>query len=550
MPLLLWEKAGGHRLEGVRFVTARLSLALALGLVPVLWLMAMPGWPMNHESLRLFRRMGVFAGQWRLHRLLPVWSSTAFGGLGSPSPIIYHKVFNVLSTALWLLTGAPKTAICLAVVLVMATACLGVFRATRVLLGRPDLAIEAAAGLLLAFATYTTTDWLTRGAMAEFCALAGVAWLFAWCLTLIREGRFSPWIGPLMAAICLSHAAIGLCCALPIGLALLTAAPRWRPVWPAWCRAGAISAAWAAALLSPVLVASRPFAAWSNIVILPRGMAAGGNYVALGRLLYEPVWHWGDAPFDLTLQLDPLLLTCGTAALALVCVTRRRRAEGFFLLATIAAAFALQSDLARPLYRVVPVLYWLQFTFRLQTFAVIALALCGVLVLDALRPRLGRRGIALLLLPLALAMSAGKPWLGVHPAALFYTGAQINAALDSEADAPESIEYRPRTGATPPQAAIAPCMGQPLGDMSQESTQARFTLACGRAGAVLPVYLAPGMTLRVNGAPIRPYRTCDDARLRVQAPAQGMAELIYPTFIGALLTSFDFAGDTDSTCAP
>ena len=94
------------------------------------------------------------------------------------------------------------------------------------------------------------------------------------------------------------------------------------------------------------------------------------------------------------------------------------------------------------------------------------------------------------------------------------------------------------------------CMGQPLGDMSQESTQARFTLACGRAGAVLPVYLAPGMTLRVNGAPIRPYRTCDDARLRVQAPAQGMAELIYPTFIGALLTSFDFAGDTDSTCAP
>jgi hypothetical protein len=135
-------------------------------------------------------------------------------------------------------------------------------------------------------------------------------------------------------------------------------------------------------------------------------------------------------------------------------------------------------------------------------------------------------------------MSVGKPWLGAHPASLFYTDAQLRAALISETDAPESVEYRPSMGAAPQDAA---CVGRKLDDMTQERAKARFSLGCGATGGVLPVYLAPGMKLRVNGTPAIPYRTCNDARLHVPAPAHGTAEVIYPTWSTAMAAALGLA---------
>jgi hypothetical protein len=77
--------------------------------------------------------------------------------------------------------------------------------------------------------------------------------------------------------------------------------------------------------------------------------------------------------------------------------------------------------------------------------------------------------------------------------------------------------------------------------MSQERAKARFTLACGAEAAVLPVYLAPGMKLRVNGTLVTPYRTCNDARVHIPAPADGAAELIYPTWPTAVGASLGLA---------
>ena len=538
------------------FYTSRLASMLAISLMPFWWLIAMPGWPISHEWLRIFRRMGIFAGQWRLGHALPIWSTSAFGGYGSPSPIIYHKLFNVLSASLWLLTGAPKTAVCLALVLTMLVACLGAACACRRLIGTADLAIESATAIQVAFATYTTTEWVMRDAMAEFCALAGVTWLFAWCLTLIVQGRFSWWLGPLLAAICLAHSIIALFCIIPVGLSLPVAVIRHPRAWRRWIGPACLGAVVAACLMLPIALASRAYIGYAALASVPIVMKLGYTHFDFARLFYEAHWHWGDTPFGLTLQIDPLLLAFGGLA-ALLCITVcGRRLEGIFLVATAGIMIGLQSDHAQPIYRMVPLMWWLQLTFRLQTFVVIALALCGALVLAWLQSRVGRRVTAASLLPLALAMSLGKPWFGAHPTKLYFNDLELQDATEDETLAPEPREYLPRRDpvfpvidALPTAGSSHSCRVLPLDDMRQERATARFSVSCAAPGtAVLPLFLAPGMRFHANGADVSPIHVCDDGRVLLPMSGDTVVNVAFPTWLDAIEVSTGLIGDPTRGC--
>ena len=250
------------------FHLTRIVAALACGVIPTAWLFATPGWPLNHDMLRVFRRIGILAGQWRVGHLFPVWSTTAFGGYGSASPILYHKVFTFVSALIFLLTDRAKLSVCLTLVLVLATLFLGVAKACRILLRRDDPLIEATSATLAVFATYTTTDWLTRGAVAESTAVALSAWVFAWCLSLIDQGRFSRWLGPFMAAIYFAHPVIALYCALPLVWACVLGVLRWRKGALAWMRPALTSLLACAALVVPCLIAILPYARFSSLQLL------------------------------------------------------------------------------------------------------------------------------------------------------------------------------------------------------------------------------------------------------------------------------------------
>ena len=529
---------------------------LPLSVVPFWWLMVMPGWPVNHEWLRIFRRMGIYAGQWRLGHWMPVWSTTAFDGYGSPSPIIYHKVFNILSTTVWLLTGAPKTSICLSLILVMLVGCLGAAHACRRLLGRADLAIEATAAMLLAFATYTTTDWVMRGAVAEFCALVGVAWLFSWCLTLIAQGRFGWWIGPLMAALCLAHTIIAVVCLVPFGLSLGLAAIGRPRAWREWIAPACLAACVGAAILAPVLLAVPAYVPYVAMKWVPLAMKLGYNHFDFMRLFYEPHWHWGDAPLGLTLQIDPLLLAFAAGAALLCAISRRRRLEGLFLVGVVAIMIGLQSDQARPIFLAVPLMWWLQFTYRLLTFVTVALCLCGALVLAWVQDRTSPR-VTLAILPiLALAMSLGKPWLGAHSATLYYSDAQIQSAIRSETLAPEPGEYTPRSMPGDPFSRASgwpdqtgPCQVRALDDMTVERAKARFAVACSAPGiATLPLFLGPGMHFRADGLRVPPDQACKDGRVRLAMSGHAVVEVIFPTWLDAVAISTGLAQNAAKIC--
>ncbi len=512
---------------------------------------------MNHEQLRVFRRMGIVAGQWRLGHFLPVWSTTAFHGYGSPSPIIYHKVFNLLSTLFWLLTGAPKTAICLALLAASATAFLGAAQACRAMLSRADLAIETATGMLVVFSTYATTDWLTRGAMAEFCGMAGITWLLAWCITLLRQGRFRLWLGPLMAGICYAHAAIGLFCVVPLVLASGLAAWHWRGMALSWLRPMAISIGITVCLLAPVAVASRPYARLSSLTLLSRRAALMENHLPFVRLFHEPVWYWGNAPFALTVQIDPALLALGLVSVPVFVRTPQMRLVGVFLLGLAGIMLTLQTAWALPFYDMVPVARWIQFTFRLLVFVVVALALCGAAALNALSARAGAKRVWLAVAVLTLAMSVGKPWLGHAPGQLYYDNTQILRAIDNEANAPESYEYTPmpfeanlhalvQGEALPPG---TPCPGLPLDDMKQERREARFAVSChDSVPAILPIGLAPGMRFLVDGKQAAAFRACPDGHARLAIAGKAIVTVIYPDWWRAIAAALSRQPDPALAC--
>ena len=88
---------------------------------------------------------------------------------------------------------------------------------------RPHLAIEAPCGIVAISCNYATTDWLTRGAVAEFSATCVLPWLFA-CFAWLRAGRPRLAIGPLMWLLWLAHGAIATFASVLLGPCVAVAA--------------------------------------------------------------------------------------------------------------------------------------------------------------------------------------------------------------------------------------------------------------------------------------------------------------------------------------
>ena len=538
---------------------SRLATALLCGAIATAWLFARPGWPQSHEVLRSFRRIGIFAGQWSLGHLIPVWSTTAFDGTGSPSPILYHKAFTWLATLLSLITGSPRLGVCLGIVLVLAALFLGVARSTRILLGRDDGLIEATAGLMAVFATYTTTDWLIRGALSETAAMAITAWLFAWCLALIQQGRFKPWIGVVMAGLYFAHPVIAFYALLPLAMALSVAILRWRGQSLAWIKPGLASIAICAVITGPWLIASAPFAHFASLgLLIDYHMTPRHTHRSVSRLFLEPAWHWQDSRLGVTMQTDWLMLAMGALTGPALVLRRAARPAGAFLLAVCAVMVLLQTSWALPIYDWVPGAKWIQFTFRLEVFVTIALALCGAIVLDTARAWLGAWPMGALCAVAGIVMSLGKPWLGYTPPDL-YSAADIAAASASEAQAPEPWEYAP----APPWPMIyinalrrsngAGCFATPLDDMTRERATARFAVGCTVDGSArLPIALAPGMRFTAGGRRVAAFRACPEAMARLAVPAQSVVMVRFPTFwsaVGAELDSVFGKADPALACS-
>ncbi len=525
------------------FWSPRLAIGIVAGLTMLAPVLTRAGWPYNHDGLRALLRMAQTAGQWHDGHLLPIWSNAAQFGYGSPGVLLYNKLFSYGGALVRLVVPGPKFQLCLTLLALMVGNVLGVGLALRIAAGRSHLAIEALCGIVAISCNYAFTDWLTRGAVAEFSAYCVLPWLFAWCFTWLRRGRPTLWIGPLMWLLWMAHSAIATFVWVLLGPCVVVAliVHGTGGVLRAVPRLAAAVLIFVAMAL-PFVLAAVPMIAWAQVTNMIRVWRPETTHLPVLRIFHDQAWDWSGPWFGFTPQLDPLLLMALAALVPTVALSRAQRPAASLCLATAACALALQLRVALPIYRAVPGFEYIAFTWRLLTFVSMSLAIGLGVVLLALEPvRRPRTAMPALLCALLVVALVGKPrrpapqtpWFPPSELALAQRG--IPSSLASV----EFPEYLPRTLDGQPghsrdfwQAALGAgvCQERLIEDQMLEVSRAHLRNVCAPGKpAALPEFLAPGMRVTADGQPLAVWRTCDDARVRFVAPRAAIVVLHMPT---------------------
>ncbi len=184
------------------FVVAAATLALS----PVL---LRSGWPLNYGTPAPLLLVQIYAAHLRHLDFFPVWSSTDGDGMGSPVLLFYHRVFFYTAGAFFAVVGNLKFAVVTTIFLFLVVGAYGMRCALGLVTNRRLFSTVGSLGFL--FTNYVFTDWLDpRGDLAEFSALMIVPWLLYWCLNLVKNGRVSFLLIPIMVVLVNAHSAIAL----------------------------------------------------------------------------------------------------------------------------------------------------------------------------------------------------------------------------------------------------------------------------------------------------------------------------------------------------
>jgi len=439
-----------------------LLAASLLACAPVLTL---PGWPWNHDGMACFHRVETFRLAFADGNFLPLWAPLAENGYGSPFPFLYHRLFNTLAGAVALVTGSALTAVRVVVPSLLFVGALGMRRAL-VAMGLGEF--HAASGaVLLVFSNYAYTDWVVRGAFAEFTAFMLVPWLILAALGVAQAKPRAGWgLGAVLSLIFFAHSLIFLfsfgVVLVAFAGALLHSKERRRAI---------LNFAKAALVVLPVTV---PFllGIWlfGKDLDLDRqrtGMfSVFRNFVPLGEYVYDRLGGWTSSPAGYSVEIgrgfNTLSLVCFAAAVAGLARGRLSAARARALLpawilvvGTGVFSLVLQTPLAAPLYRLLPPLQFIQFSWRLLAFSTSASIFILCLSLDLLEASGQRRAVTLgLRAALVLAVlfqvfyGVGRP-----PQPRVFSAADIEASLSTEplgATSGFNGAFRPRGVPLPP----------------------------------------------------------------------------------------------------
>jgi len=535
----------------MRLLASRLPLAICAGLI-CLWPVLMHGgWPYNHDGLRALLRIVQEAGQWQAGHPLPLWSNVFQQAYGSPAPILYHKLFSAVGACIWLLTGSPRTTLCLTLLLFMVTGFLGTGLALRMLAGRPLLAVEALSGWVLISCNYATTDWLTRGAMAEFASLCLLPFLFAWCIVVLEHGRCSRWIGPLMALLWLAHSGIALYCVIPLGLctamAVFRHGRRLRSAIGPLFQAVAIFAV----LILPFVLAALPMLAFADTPFLILHFRPQSTHTAFHRFFADPNWRWGGSSEGMTVQIDPLLMAVAALLPVIIIGRPRLRWPALFLLLTAVLVVLLQLRAVVPLYAVVPGFAYIQFTWRLLCFLSVALSiglgtiLIGLLADEKASMQSLPAPVMAALVCIAVVSGLGKP-RAPGPDERWFSQADMvlgGQGIPTSGISMEAPEYLPKVPGGPQEFGVlwqsarrsGLCTATQLDAPNHELATLHFRNECPAGPEIaLPVFLAPGMRASSGGTALATSRGCDDPRVRIRPGSARVIDLRMPGFFSAL----------------
>jgi len=359
------------------FILASLA-AIVIALSPVMFHL---GWPLNHDHLLWKLHTRTWAAHISQFDLIPLWSSRDGAGMGVPIPLYYHKLFYVVSSSFYILSGKIKASIILSLMSFMLAGIVGVYKVALCLGNKRWIALMAS--LAFVFLNYSMSNWYLRGAMAEFSAMMIVPYLFYEELKLIKTKQYSHWLGVFIFLLGFSHSVIGYYSIFTVlaTLIILFFSVRWQQAFKI-LKGLAISAIAIIAVymvyIIPMLILSDDF---NPSKIKENGALPQHSIVNFVRYLYDYQYEWFSKPFyGFSVQMD--LPVLGIILLALIVFLAKLKTiqsgvhritafkvKAIVLILLLDAFFIfLQTKASVSFYENVPGAEFVQFPWRLLSF--------------------------------------------------------------------------------------------------------------------------------------------------------------------------------------
>ena len=368
------------------------SLVPALVFVPgaclACWsILFVEGWPQNHEFLSSFERAEAFRQAFKEEDFFPLWSPLGFYGYGSPLPFFYHRLHSTFVALLSFVTGSVYWALKLSIPILLVVGALGIERLARCLaISSP---FRLAAGVLLLFSSYTLTDWLIRGAMAEFTASMLLPWLFYYGLLVIRESRGRTGLGITLVLLFYSHSVIFFYSMFFLMFLAFSWALDQRSdskgTMVGLLRLFFVPLVIVLTLCGPYALSVVLLAKWFNIRSLQEGYyVPTKQFRPFLRYLYDINFSWGAGwgGYSVELGRAPLFALC---ILASAGVKKRINLEIKRVLPLVFSGLFflyLQTPISRTFYLYFPGASFIQFPWRLLAFLTPILIILTVYIAD------------------------------------------------------------------------------------------------------------------------------------------------------------------------
>lgn len=357
----------------------------AVGLVMVCLsaLLLHDGWPQSHEYISFKYRTEIYAEHFSQGDLFPVWSGSDAYGLGTPLPFFYHKTFYYLGGFL-VLVGVPiKASLFLSLFSLMLIGFYGFAWCCKEL-GFNRLLQVFGASLFIS-SNYVFTNWLIRGAMAEFAAMMVIPLLLLWCLRCVRGRTINIWIVPLGMLLFFTHSGIAVMFSLVI-MSLIACLTYFRPVdikvRPG--RDSVIGLLTVGVCTIFVLITMSFLSTHSPMDITQEGYLPSRNYRPLQDYLWDSSYSWGNWS-DLTVRIDGVILLLVGVFIAMAFLKKiKLNREYIFIIGALVLFLYLQTGLSSVVYDVVSPFQVIQFPWRLLAYITPLLIFLGLGALAAL----------------------------------------------------------------------------------------------------------------------------------------------------------------------
>ncbi len=331
------------------------------------------GWPDNHDGNAIFTRGKIFFDLIvNHHNLFPMWTVYGNHGLGSPMPFFYHRLYYYLISFINLGFDDILLSVKLSIPLLLLAGGTAVYLLIKKIFDNKLYGIIGS-GLYI-FSNYLYTDWLVRGAAAEFTALIIIPWILLGFLQIAGgfKKRYFLLLGFYFSLLMYAHSLIFIFSFFLWIFFFIAYRKEWKKFFPGLLL-----------FLLPVILIDLPFIIpyyrlidRFNLKIAATIFQVKNSFVQFSRYLFDDWYIIGANRENFSVEISrfyfiPLFL------FSLFCIIKSKKAfpvqlkdiykDHYIRFTAFALLFylVLQMNFSLPFYQLIPFLNYIQFPWRL-----------------------------------------------------------------------------------------------------------------------------------------------------------------------------------------